>query len=65
LGVLLAIEDSKQKLIIPLILLFASAILVEVTVNLFVNQGIFYNDIWRSVLFGLGGYVSMVVFKKA
>lgn len=65
LGCLLAIEDKRIKLLIPLILLFIAAILVEVTANIWVNKGIFYNDIWRSILFGLGGYVSLITFKRA
>jgi hypothetical protein len=65
LGFLLAVEDKRIKLWIPLLLLFGSAVLVEVISNIFVNQGIFYNDIWRNILFGLSGYVSMVVFRRA
>jgi hypothetical protein len=65
LGVLLAIEDKRVKLGIPLLLLLVSAVLAELTSNIVVDQGIFYHDIWRSILFGLCGYISMVVFRKA
>lgn len=64
LGVLLAIEDKRIKLWVPLLLIVAAAVLVEVTTNIFINQGFFYNDIWRSSLFGLGGYVSIITYRR-
>lgn len=57
-GIIPAIEGKKARSIIPVIILLAVAVLVEVASNLSMKSTFYYFDAWRNAIVLLSGYVS-------
>jgi hypothetical protein len=58
LGILVALDNKKSKSLLPYLLLFGTAFLVEIVTSLFAAPHFYYLDVWIHSLTGLSGYIA-------
>jgi hypothetical protein len=57
-GVLVAWEGKKSKTLLPFLIIFGCAVIVEIASNLGLNTHFYYFDAWRNALTALSGYLA-------
>lgn len=58
LGLLVALDNKKSKSLLPYLLLFGTACLVEIVTNLASGTHFYYLDVWIHSLTGLSGFIA-------
>lgn len=58
LGVLAALDNKKNKSVVPFLIILGAACLIELTGNLVTGTRFYYMDVWIHSLTGLSGYIA-------